>query len=178
MGQRDLRAARRQSRCDVPADRVVEEEHARANGPGVFHLVGCGGVSQGGVEAVRQFRASAEQRPALGQDRDSMHATGRRVVQDDAKAVRCYHRSTEKPHARAPASIRWMYENGSGVRQARVAAFMSIAGHRTTAISGRGSNSLDFGELCDGPQRHAARREPYRRWERFGGFARPLDRVG
>lgn len=107
-----------------------------------------------------------------------MYATGRRVVQNDAKGRPLVPSWTKRAHVRPPASIERIYENGYGVRQDRVAALMSIVGQRTTAISGRGSKSIDFGELSDGPHRDVAKREPCRDRGRSGGLTRPLGRVG
>ncbi len=70
-------------------------------------------------------RASAEQGPALGQDSlGSLYATGRRVMQDDATDRPLVPPWNEQAHARAPASIRRIYENGYGLRQDPVEALM------------------------------------------------------
>jgi hypothetical protein len=68
------------------------------------------------IEAVRWYRAAAEQGDPLGQHAlGAMYAMGQGVEQDFIEAMRWYRRSAEQGNPNSQTSIGWMYEKGEGV---------------------------------------------------------------
>jgi hypothetical protein len=83
------------------------------------------GVLRNSKEAIRWYRAAAEQDHATAQfSLGVMYAEGDGVSQDSKEAIRWYQASAEQGHGHAQNNLGNMYSEGQGVSQNYVRAYM------------------------------------------------------
>ena len=104
------------------------------------------GVPRDTEEAIRWYRAAAEQRHATAQfSLGTMYAEGEGVQQDAEEAIRWYRAAAEQGHGHAQNNLADMYSGGKGVSQDYVLAYLWFTlaasnitdNYRDTAIKNR-----------------------------------------